>query len=153
MTQLHVTHIIYFKGSTPCLKWTRGGCPRPCSGGQHRGILSWSLAGWYPKYPWIITLAIPCCSGCHKNCGKWSWLVCIQTGRKTFWPQLACIKRSGRWLPWVTYTLWHLSTWSAEDVRGRSSAGAMISSPSSTLATGCSRLAFLHQNLHVTSRQ
>ncbi len=31
-----------------------------------------------------------------------------------------------RWLPWVRCTLWHLCTWPAEDVRGRSSAGAMF---------------------------
>ncbi|KAK9962820.1 hypothetical protein ABG768_028092 [Culter alburnus] len=36
----HDESVFQLDGYTPCLKWIRGGYPKPCSGGQHRDILS-----------------------------------------------------------------------------------------------------------------
>ncbi len=117
---------------------------KACSGGQRRGILSWSLAGWTKLwwYPPQVPLKTSNSPSLENYFGH---PLLLWMPRKTVASEadLSTSRLSERpsdlsWLAskdqaggcqWVRCTLWHLSTWPAEDVRGRSSAGAMTSSP------------------------
>ncbi|KAK2874526.1 hypothetical protein Q8A67_021679 [Cirrhinus molitorella] len=87
---------------------------------------------WMPRKLWQVKLTC-----LHPDC------------QKVLLTSAGLHQKLGKWLLWVPCTLWHLSTWPAQNVRGKSSAGVMTLSPNLTLATGCSSLASSHQNLHM----